>query len=262
MKYELITVTPQMASGYLATNDGNRRVRKSHVAYFAGLIERGEWLATHQGIALSSSGRLLDGQHRLLAVVETGRAVPFMVAFDVPDETFTALDTGLIRNVSDVLSLPKSVASVALALLRVCVPYVGKTPPQRVRQVVDAVGDLINDVIESTARKRLFSTSAIQAAAVYAILNGEDKARVLGILKDLSAHNFSGLPSVASSFVRFKLGEMHSVRAKISKEHEEFLRAFDMFTFEKANQLKIQLTDPQGRIFAARKQLAALLGVK
>lgn len=42
---------------------------------FAEAMSRGEWMVTHQGIAFSSAGVLVDGQHRLAAVIEAEHAI-------------------------------------------------------------------------------------------------------------------------------------------------------------------------------------------
>jgi hypothetical protein len=63
---------------------------------------------THQGIALDgplNSGKLVDGQHRLHAIVKSGIPTPVLVFENVPPETFSVLDTGKRRSGGDVLAL-------------------------------------------------------------------------------------------------------------------------------------------------------------
>jgi hypothetical protein len=43
---------------------------KRTVRDFAEAMRRGDWRLTHQGIAFDASGALVDGQHRLAAIVE------------------------------------------------------------------------------------------------------------------------------------------------------------------------------------------------
>lgn len=56
----------------LATKAINRRVVPSSVMYFVSEIQQGTFATTHQGIAINSSDRLVDGQHRLTAISITG----------------------------------------------------------------------------------------------------------------------------------------------------------------------------------------------
>lgn len=56
-------------------------------------MRRGDWLVTHQGIAFDTRGVLVDGQHRLGAVVEADVTVKIAVFTDVEPDTFDVLDT-------------------------------------------------------------------------------------------------------------------------------------------------------------------------
>lgn len=78
-------------------------------------MSRGDWKVTHQGIAFSIGGVLVDGQHRLAAIVEADIPVEMTVFTDVNEGTFDVLDTGKSRNAADVLALEgeKSVTMLA-----------------------------------------------------------------------------------------------------------------------------------------------------
>lgn len=65
----------------------------------------GRWLLTPQTVSVASDGTLLDGQHRLMAVVQSGQAVQMMLATDCPPECFAAIDTGQSRTPGDILKI-------------------------------------------------------------------------------------------------------------------------------------------------------------
>lgn len=115
MRSKVQSITPKKAAEYLEVNTANRPLSRSTVKAFAEAMARGDWMVTHQGIAFSSAGTLVDGQHRLAAVVEADIPVEMTVFTDVNDETFDVLDTGKRRNASDVLALEgeKSVTMLA-----------------------------------------------------------------------------------------------------------------------------------------------------
>lgn len=71
------------------------------VAAMAEDMKAGRWIATHQGIAIGKSGRLLDGQHRLSAVIKAGVPVEMMVTFDIDESAIDAIDRGRKRSVAD-----------------------------------------------------------------------------------------------------------------------------------------------------------------
>jgi hypothetical protein len=97
----LETITPAKAVAYLETMDGNRVVRQPKVDYWTAQMRAGLWRTTHQGIAFDVYGHLVDGQHRLWGVVESGVTVKMMVARGLEAEDVAAIDNGLVRDYSD-----------------------------------------------------------------------------------------------------------------------------------------------------------------
>lgn len=96
------TITPAIATKYLETMDGNRSVRQTRVDFYAAQMRAGLWRKVPQGIIFDSAGRLVDGQHRMWAIVESGCAVVMYVHRGMSPEDVAALDTGLIRGFADV----------------------------------------------------------------------------------------------------------------------------------------------------------------
>lgn len=102
MKSQIELITPQLAQDWLeAYNINNRPMRSSQVRFLVGQIESGAWQTTHQGIGFSTTGRLLDGQHRLAAIAMGSVSVKCMVTRDMPEETFKVVDSGMKRQVYD-----------------------------------------------------------------------------------------------------------------------------------------------------------------
>jgi len=101
-------ITPDRARELLALNTlpSQRNLGTNRGAYKMAVtaIRAGQWHLTHQGIAISDKGHLLDGQHRLHAVIETGIAINSIVAYGVPEESFTDIDSGAARRTADFLS--------------------------------------------------------------------------------------------------------------------------------------------------------------
>jgi len=124
MQFEIRTITPADAKLLLASNAGNRRLNQTHVAFFEAQLKRNEMQLTHQGIAISSSGRLLDGQHRLTAIVNTGISSDMLVVTGMADESFSVLDTGSTRSAGDVLSITGAEnTTTAAAAIRLFILY-------------------------------------------------------------------------------------------------------------------------------------------
>jgi hypothetical protein len=101
----------------LAANTANRPVSRVTVRAFADAMRRGDWLVTHQGIAFDTNGVLVDGQHRLAAIIEADEPVEMTVFTDVEPDTFDVLDTGKRRNAADVLAIEGEKSSATLAAM-------------------------------------------------------------------------------------------------------------------------------------------------
>lgn len=105
MQISQVTMTPEWASRILEHNTHNRSVRHGMVRQIASDIVCGRWLLTPQTVSIATDGRLIDGQHRLMAVVQAGEPVQMMLATDCPSECFAAIDTGQSRTPGDILKI-------------------------------------------------------------------------------------------------------------------------------------------------------------
>lgn len=102
----LIIMTPTIAAKMLEKiNTRNRPMRPSRVEFLARVIKIGEWEITHQGGATDSDGNLLDGQHRLAAIVEADQDTPIMWTVGAAPSTFFKVDTVAPRTARDAIAL-------------------------------------------------------------------------------------------------------------------------------------------------------------
>lgn len=102
----VVFVTPDMAERWLKQdNTRNRNLNDKTVATYARDMGSGAWLLTGEGIKFSTEGVLLDGQHRLAAIVRTGITVSMFVMRGVAPEAQTVMDTGRKRTSADDLSI-------------------------------------------------------------------------------------------------------------------------------------------------------------
>lgn len=89
MNTHIETITPKQATAMLAAHAAavannelaqNRPVSAHHVSALAAAMAAGEWRCTHQGILIGANGAIVDGQHRLIAVVRSGTTITSMVS--------------------------------------------------------------------------------------------------------------------------------------------------------------------------------------
>lgn len=117
-------VDPELATEWLEANTSNRRASPATVQRYARDMESGAWQLNGETIKIGRSGRLLDGQHRLKAVVESGETVAMLVVEGLDERVFDTLDIGEKRQFSQQLAERgvKSYTAVAAALkIVVCV---------------------------------------------------------------------------------------------------------------------------------------------
>jgi len=100
--YELV-ITPVMAGVWLDKNPNNRSVTQSRVASYARAMLAGRWGVTGQNIIFDKDGDLLDGQHRLWAIIEADIPVRMGVTVGIDKEQFINLDVGKPRGGGDAL---------------------------------------------------------------------------------------------------------------------------------------------------------------
>lgn len=112
-------VTPAIALDLLHRNrpGANRKVDPATVAYYASQMMRDEWKATGQPMLIDREGRLVDAQHRLLAILLSGVTIKSFIVTDVepipalfayidnsrPRSAASALQTAGLNGVSPVI---------------------------------------------------------------------------------------------------------------------------------------------------------------
>ena len=189
-----VDISPPMAEKLLGLNTANRPRSKPDIDAWCGVLARGEWLYTHQGIAISRDGVLLDGQTRLAAIAKSGITAPMQVTVGVPPEAFDVMDTQRRRTVSQLLTARGEVSATALqALTRLMWAYDHGDPRDRgrrlsnlqlMRHFQEHADDLRTAIlIGGNATKPVHGSRLAAAGAVYLIRRkvGDD-ARLTDLL--------------------------------------------------------------------------------
>lgn len=105
MKVEIKFINPAMAETLLSTTSFNRAVSQSRVHTLANEMRCGKWQLNGETIIISKTGRLLDGQHRLYAIMDSGCTVQMMIATGAADDAFETIDTGRARSAGDIAGM-------------------------------------------------------------------------------------------------------------------------------------------------------------
>lgn len=103
--YQDVKITPAMAAELLELNINNRPLKARTVAFYAEEIKKGRWLQNGDSIRFSRDGRLIDGQHRLSAIILADAPIVTDIKTGLDDEAFAVIDAGKNRTVADVVAI-------------------------------------------------------------------------------------------------------------------------------------------------------------
>lgn len=197
------TITPEIAESYLSKNIKNRKLSKSWTKTISSRITRGEWILSHQGIAFDQNGKLCDGQHRLSAIIESGRAIDVAVFRNVPNEAFGVLDQGKKRTMADLSGMQKRITDPVNLAARIT--YGSSFSYEQFTTVLDSsIGETVLELVEfcgTTAK--LFSSAAVKLAVATTVAEVPAvKNYAFELYRALVILDFERMPPIAHSFVR------------------------------------------------------------
>ncbi len=249
MEILMMDITPTLAAELLQKNATNRPLRPSHVNTLAGVMARGQFQTTHQGVALNTRGELVDGQHRLMAVIKSGMTVKMPVAFGVNADDYRALmiDVGLKRSTSDLYAVDRFVAQPCafIAYLHASLRHQSMLAPY-----IDAFGPIMTAISKRGRHLRKGVTSApVVAAAAIRVAMGEDAKMVNANFSGMVRLDYENLPPVANAFLR----QLANGVANRSDKWDLFVRALRVFDASAQQNTKIQIKD-SGEILATTRE--------
>ena len=134
MNFKEEKISPSTATKYLKKNMVNRNLSDSRVNAYASDMRNGNWKLNAEGIKFNAKGELVDGQHRLNAVIKSGKTVAFLVVRGIDDDV-SIFDRGRNRSEFDSLQIEgmsKEVANsqtVAIAKLHFTLQTKGRNIP-------------------------------------------------------------------------------------------------------------------------------------
>lgn len=98
-------IGPAEARRYLEANTKNRPLNKRHATRLCLSMAANEWWMNGEAIIFCIDGTLLNGQHRLTAIVQSGIAVDVMVVRGIDEAAFRTMDGVKARTTGDVLAM-------------------------------------------------------------------------------------------------------------------------------------------------------------
>jgi hypothetical protein len=112
---EVRNVSPQQAKNWMRSSNptgNNRDVDPTQVVRLLNDMRADRWILTPDPIAFDSDGMLINGQHRLLAIIYYGKPVKMLVGFNFDRLAMEFTDTPMRRTYADRFAISKEFSDV------------------------------------------------------------------------------------------------------------------------------------------------------
>lgn len=189
-------VGPERARQWLENNFRNRPLKDDVVAAYARDMLNGVWVSTHQGVAFNDRDELIDGQHRLHAVMRSGVTVRMMATFGLPSAiegremtTMDAVDRGRTRSVADQLTIQHGFKNASITAA-ICMGIAGLCFRERTRRL--SVGQTLDIfriyegailwMIERRSKENGLKVAGVLAAFVFAMWARAEDTQAVGAM--------------------------------------------------------------------------------
>lgn len=120
----LLEITPEVAAELLALNaKGQRTISAAAVERYATDMATLDWIFNGAPILISNTNELLDGQHRLSAIIESGESQVVLIVRGVDPMAMATIDAGRKRSYADSLKIRGYANHTAVAAINARVWY-------------------------------------------------------------------------------------------------------------------------------------------
>ncbi len=112
-----LDITPDMAAEMLEHNTMNRNISQLNVTRYANDMASDAWEQNGETIKIAVDGTILDGQHRLWAIIESGMTITMIVVYNVSKQAIGSIDSGIIRYFHHLLKIKGSEHHMTAAMI-------------------------------------------------------------------------------------------------------------------------------------------------
>lgn len=255
----VIDVNPALAAGWLLRNTRNRSLRGAAVDAMARDMHNGRWIYDGAPIRFSADGTLLDGQHRLAAIIESGTTIPLMVIPGLADDAQDVMDTGTRRTIADALHLrgnsrgasPLLASTARLAILIDTGKIAGKNVRVTTQEVIawlEKNPDAADHVRWVQSHSRQLDISPTVVAWCRWRLSRVDGIEAASFFDDIAGNVTTGRGDPVGAVVR-RFAMARRMREKLSPEMQVSMLVRAWNARRRGAELeRLQATSRQGRI--------------
>lgn len=245
----LIEVTPPLAQRWLKNNFRNRPVSTDVVEAYARDAAQQQWITTHQGVAFNDIDQLIDGQHRLMAILKSGVACVMMASFGWPAKipgkemtTMDAVDRGRPRSVGDQLKIQHGMKDGTITA-QICASLANLCCAERCRRlsvgntldVFRAFEPAVMYVIAHRSKAKGLRSAGVLSGFAFALMTENNRTGASAVTREGACAPqdwkfWDGATPVSEMFRKLNQGEKLDPKSALGKLHA-FLTSDDNALF-------------------------------
>ena len=255
-----VMVSPEIAAYLLTMNHSNRKLKPHKVAAYARIMQHREWGLTPEPIIVSSTGRLLNGQHRLSAVVEGQAPTPMTLSFGSPEDVFKHLDRGMMRSTADALGMEEQLVRVTKLVLELASKSMSDMSVEKHAPLV--LPGLEAILAGNRTVVKTFSSAPLRTAAILRWAMGDDaqKEHAVMVYQGLLKSNPAHLPPLAQSFVvGVAQGRIRTAQSGSTDRQMMAARGWFVMDYARRHQTKLPKVPKDTTLAEVRAAAAKLL---
>lgn len=176
-----VKIDPEYARQLLLLNRNNRPMNFDHVRMLAREMAAGHWKFNGDSIKISKGDRLMDGQHRLHAIIQSGVTIECLIVRGLEDDIFDTIDVGRKRTGGDIFAIKgernTNVLSAALNLVtnyEECRMTPRKTYPITVLEITLGEHPAIRNSVDLSTKKKAKLLPQSASAALHYLFSRKD----------------------------------------------------------------------------------------
>ena len=237
MKVVEMVITPEQAQKWLDEKFlVNRFVRSTTIDQYARAMKAGKWDLTANPIQFDKEGMILDGHHRLSAIVKAGVPVKMMVATGCDRSMY--VDSGMRRNDSDRIKMSNiGIDSMytCSAIIAVTKLFGGNSNSKVIMQHQLNADEIIDNIslyessfrvahnFYKTTNKKNFFSSPVLLAMIAALESGESVEAVSRWAEIVSTGEYDSQIKAELSVIKYREKHANEIVGRASQSDRMYL---------------------------------------
>jgi hypothetical protein len=161
---EMKEITPALALDYIQYNYFNRPLKIAHANNLAQQMIDDNFVEGVGDISFAKSGRLINGQHTLHAIISSQTSHICCIRYGLPEDAFEVFDIGVKRSMADALKISIHEAAICNLLHTFIKNSTVRPSPKQIRHIHNLISEPLEFIKKIENWSHRLSPAAIPAA--------------------------------------------------------------------------------------------------